>query len=149
MTDTPTTDVAVVDLRTGHRRTLVRGGSQPEYVASAGVVQTGFLVYAMADALHAIRFDPARLEVHGDPVAMNEPIVTKASGAANYAVSRTGSLVYVPAGTGGIQANHSLVWVDRKGGEQPINAPQQAMGQRGHAGRSPRDRLADHADEQR
>ena len=46
-----------------------------------------------------MRFDPARLEVLGDPVTVVERVLMKPTGAANYAVSRQGTLVYVPSGT--------------------------------------------------
>jgi Tol biopolymer transport system component len=46
------------------------------------------------------------------------------SGAAQYSLSATGSLVYIP---GGIQADQrKLVWVTRNGAEQPVAAPARA-----------------------
>jgi eukaryotic-like serine/threonine-protein kinase len=69
-------DVAVLDLKTGQRKTLVRGGSQAEYVdPSGGTGQAGYLIYAAAGTLRAVRFDPARLEVLGDPVTVLEPVM--------------------------------------------------------------------------
>ena len=60
--------VAVLDLRTGHRKTLVRGANQAEYVRPpAGSTQTGYLVYAVAGGLRAVGFDPVRLELVGRP----------------------------------------------------------------------------------
>ena len=53
-----------------------------------------------------------------DPVPVVEDVWTAGGGAANYAVSRSGTLVYVPAA--GTQTPRSLVWVDRKGKETPI-----------------------------
>ncbi len=47
----------------------------------------------------------------------------KPTGAANYAVSRQGTLLYVPGGVGAQTTLRSLVWVDRKGHEEPIKAP--------------------------
>src|SRR4029077_15200957 len=38
------------------------------------------------------------------------------------AVSRTGTLAYLP-GAGGSAGERSLVWVDRTGREQPVSAP--------------------------
>ena len=61
-------DVAVLDLKTGQRKTLVPGGSQAEYVRS------GHMVYAAAGALLAVRFDLARLEVLSDPVQVVERV---------------------------------------------------------------------------
>ncbi len=79
--------VAALDLKTGQRKKLVRG-------ADAQYVETGHLIFAAAGALRAVRFDPVRLEVLGDPVTVAEHVMMKPGGAANYAVSRSGTLVY-------------------------------------------------------
>ena len=93
--------VAVRDLKTGQRKTLIRGGSNAEYVdPSTGSEQAGYLVYAAAGSLRAVRFDLTRLQVLGDPVPVVEQVSTAATGAANFSVSRQGTLVYVPAGAG-------------------------------------------------
>ena len=60
--------MAVLDLRTGERKTLVRGGNQAEYVDDGGSGQGGHLIFAAAGTLRAVRFDPVRLDVRGDPV---------------------------------------------------------------------------------
>ena len=44
--------VAVLDLKTGQRKTLIRGGSDGQ------CVETGHLIFAAAGALRAVRFDP-------------------------------------------------------------------------------------------
>jgi serine/threonine protein kinase/WD40 repeat protein len=110
-----TAQVAVLDLKTGHWKTLIRG-SAAEYV------ETGHLIYAAAGTLRAVRFDPVRLEVLSDPVPVVEQVMTKATGAAEFSVSRHGALVYVPGSVvpalGAPQ--RSLVWVDRQGHEQPL-----------------------------
>jgi serine/threonine-protein kinase len=121
--------VAVLDLRTGKHKTLIRGGSQAEYVgASTRTEHAGYLIYTAAGTLRAVRFDPVRLEVLGDPVTVVDRVMIKASGAANYAVSRDGTLFYVPGGVSVQMAPRSLVWVDRKGHEEPIKAPLRAYG---------------------
>jgi serine/threonine-protein kinase len=122
-------EVAVLDLKTGQRKTLIRGGSQAEFVdPSGGTGQGGYLIYAAAGTLRAIRFDPDRLEVLGDPVTVVEQVMTKPTGAANYAASQQGTLFYVPSGVSVQMSPRSLVWVDRKGREEPINAPLRAYG---------------------
>ena len=56
------TEVAVLDLRTGQRRTLIPGASQAEYIAPpAGSGEMGYLLYAAAGALRAVHFDLDRL----------------------------------------------------------------------------------------
>ena len=70
----------------------------------------------------AAPFDPDRLEVTGPAVAVVEGVVQSAlTGAAQYSISATGSLVYVPAS---VQATERrLVWVSRNGTEEPTTAP--------------------------
>jgi serine/threonine-protein kinase len=115
--------VAVLDRQTGRQKTLIRGGSQGEYVdPSPGSGQPGYLVYAVAGTLRAVRFDVARLEVVGDAVPVVEQVMTAQTGAAEFTVSRGGTLVYVP-GTASFGAARSLVWVNRQGREEPIKAP--------------------------
>ncbi len=74
----------------------------------------------MGGTLRAVRFDPGTLAVLSDPVPVVEAVTTLQSGAAEFSVSRTGALVYVPGGaTGGTR---SLVWVTRQGHEEPLAA---------------------------
>jgi serine/threonine-protein kinase len=106
--------IAVLDLKTGQWRTLIDGGSQAEYV------DPGYIVYGAAGTLRAVRFDLSRLEVLSDPV----PVVERAmmiTGAAEFALSRTGSLVYVPGNVAG--PPRSLAWINRQGKAETINAP--------------------------
>ena len=119
--------IAVLDMKTGERKTLVRGGNQAEYIDDGGSGQGGHLIFAVAGTLRAVRFDPVRLDVGGDPVTV-ERVMMKPSGAAGYAVSRLGTLVYVPDGAVEPTPTSSLVWVDRKGREEPLNAPPGAYG---------------------
>jgi serine/threonine-protein kinase len=112
--------VAVLDLKTGDRKVLLQG-SEPQYMNS------GYLIYASGGTLRAVRFDLARLEVRGDPVPVVDRVMTGSlTGVVNYAVSRTGTLVYVPGGPGFQSTPRSLVWVDRRGHETPIRAPLRA-----------------------
>ena len=121
--------VAVLDLKTGKWKTLVRGGSGAEYVDhSSGAGQGGYLLYATAGTLRAVRFDPVRMEVQSDPVTVVDQLMIKPSGAANYAVSRS-TLVYVPPEAGEQIPMRSLVWVDRNGREEPVKgAPTRRYG---------------------
>jgi Tol biopolymer transport system component len=110
--------VAVLDLETGQRRTLLRGASQAEYV------DTGHLIYNAGGTLRAVRFDLAKLEVLGDPAPVLEQVITGGSGAANFSVSGHGTLAYVPGGAGSqTSGGSSLVWVTRQGREERIAAP--------------------------
>jgi serine/threonine-protein kinase len=106
--------LAVLDLKTGKYRPLIRGGTQPQYV------ENGYLVYAFSGSLRAVRFDAGSLTVTSDPVPVLEQIGMTNTGATQYSVSTTGTLVYLPGGASGSGAMRSLVWVDRSGRETPI-----------------------------
>ncbi|HEX6315216.1 MAG TPA: protein kinase [Gemmatimonadaceae bacterium] len=107
--------VAVLDLQTGARRILVRGGSHAHYVS------TGHLVYAVAGTLRAVPFDLARLETRGTPVTVVPDVVTTINGGMNAVVAADGTLAYVLGTVEGTP--RTLVWVDRQGHETPIPAP--------------------------
>ena len=115
-----TAQIAVLDLKTRQRKVLIRGGSQAQYV------ETGHLLYGARTALWAVRFDPVRLEVLGEPVVVVGQIMTTATGAANFSVARHGTLAYIP---GGISTEVNVrefglpVWVTREGREEPTGAP--------------------------
>jgi serine/threonine-protein kinase len=107
--------VAVLDLKTGQSKTLIRSGNRARYL------ETGHIVYEDGGALWAVRFDLTTMDIVGDPVPVLER-VTRTEAAANLAFSRNGMLVYAPsAGAGEVR---SLVWVDRHGTESRIPSPQ-------------------------
>jgi serine/threonine-protein kinase len=58
--------VAVLDLKSGQKKVLIRGGADARYV------DTGHLVYAADGTLRAVRFDLGGLEVTSDPVPVVE-----------------------------------------------------------------------------
>jgi serine/threonine-protein kinase len=102
---------------TGERRNLVKGGMYPHYAPS------GHLIYVQGGTLMAVPFDPQRLANTGGAVPMVEGILqSTANGDAQYSLSATGSLVYIP---GAVQSPQlKLVWVNRNGAEQPVAAPE-------------------------
>ena len=112
-------EIAVLDLATGERKVLVRGGSNPLYAL------TGHIIYGVDGTLLAVPFDLDRLEVTGEPVPVLEGVMTDPSGAVEFTLSADGSLVYV-AGEPQGGPLRSLVWVDRQGKEEPLRAPPRA-----------------------
>ena len=106
--------IAVLSLDTLEQKVILSGGAFPQYSP------TGHLLYGVPGNLWAVGFDVDRMETVGDPVPVQEGVLTKPEGGANFSVSADGSLVYVP-GEGGA-AQRALVWVDREGGEEPIQA---------------------------
>ena len=108
--------IGVYSPHTGQRKVLVEGGTYPRYSRS------GHLVYARSGKLLAVRFDPDRLQVTGQPVPVLEGVLmSRNTGAANFDVSARGDLVYAP-GTceGGARTLH---WVDRSGHAEKLPLP--------------------------
>jgi eukaryotic-like serine/threonine-protein kinase len=108
--------IAAQSVGAGERRNLIQGGMNPRYAFS------GHLVYAQSGSLIAVPFDPQRFAVTGTAVPVVEGVMqSPVGGAAQYSISATGSLAYVP---GGVQsAQLRLVWVNRNGTEQPLAVP--------------------------
>jgi len=117
--------VVAQSISTGERTVLIEGGHDARYVP------TGHLVYAFGNSLFAVAFDPETLTVSSGAVpgvegVMRAPGGTSgaSTGAANYSISDNGTLVYIE-GTSQTAGN-MLVWVDREGSEEPIDAPPRA-----------------------
>jgi Tol biopolymer transport system component len=99
--------IIVRSLATGEHRAVAQG-------ASAHYLPTGHLVYARHGALYAVRFDASRLAVRGRPVKVADAIITHPeTGAAQVAISQSGTLVYAAGGSR--TAERQLLWVDRRG----------------------------------
>jgi len=104
--------IAVVDQKTSERRTVLRGAVHGRYV------QTGHLLYARANTIFAIAFDPKALATRGQPFAVVEDVaMSHPEGLATFAVSDNGVAVYVRASE--YDAPSDLVWVDRQGNATP------------------------------
>jgi eukaryotic-like serine/threonine-protein kinase len=112
--------IVVETLGTGARKTVLETGTDARYLP------TGHLVYAMSGSLYAIGFDVNRLETTGGPVPVVEgvrraPVV--ATGAAHFATSSTGSLVFFPGSAAAGSAQYEIVLADRKGQVEKPNVP--------------------------
>ena len=108
--------IAAIALDTGKRTMLVEGGT------SACFVPPGYLVYARNSNLLAVRFDPQRLEVTGDPFTVLEGVLmSRNTGVANFDVSTNGDLVYIPGKADG--GSRTLYWVDRNGRAEKLPLP--------------------------
>ncbi len=111
--------VVVQPVGTGERRTLVKGVLHPHYAPS------GHLLYVQGGNLMAAPFDPQRLTVTGAAVPVVEGLLhSTTSGAAQYSISGTGTLVYISGASYSDQ--RKLVWVNRRGEAQVLAAPARA-----------------------
>jgi serine/threonine-protein kinase len=111
--------VAVRSLATGEQKVVVRGGSNPHYLAS------GHLAYGRGGAVLAVPFDLAGLRAGAAPVRVLERVGSvSGSGAVHYAVSASGSLVYFTGDV--VQDQSELVWVDRAGASRSASEARRA-----------------------
>jgi serine/threonine-protein kinase len=109
--------VLVQSLKTGERKVLVDGASDGRYLP------TGHLLYALSGVVYAVRFDSRRLQVTGGAVPVLEGVrraLGATTGAAQFSVSDTGSLAYIPGPLSVSSALMSLAWLDRKGAAEPL-----------------------------
>ena len=106
--------VMVQSLESGERKDLFRGDS-------ARYLPTGHIVYTLENNLYAIPFNLGKLEAAGGPFLLVQGVSRDLG--PQYAVSDSGTLVYVPGtAVGGTAARRTLVWVDRNGREDPLAA---------------------------
>jgi serine/threonine-protein kinase len=106
-----TTDsgIAIMDLARGETRFLLRG-------AQARYLPTGHLVYDDDEGrIRVVAFDRRTERVTGTSSPAFEAFRASGAGGAFFAVSSTGTLVYMPGGF-----HRSLVWVDRQGRETTL-----------------------------
>jgi serine/threonine-protein kinase len=98
--------IEAVRLDTGERTVLVRGGTHPLFTKS------GHLIYTRGGTVFAVPFDPARLQVSGEPQPVLSGVI--ASGAGIGAGSGNGASQLSIADDG------TAVYLPRLGEEQPL-----------------------------
>src|SRR5262249_662312 len=80
----------------------------------------GYLVYASGPVLKAVAFDAGAREVRGDAVSITDVEIAAAAdnGAASFAVSATGTMVFAPLFQ--VPTLRTLQWIGRHGKEEPL-----------------------------
>jgi hypothetical protein len=107
--------IVALSPRTGHRKILLEGGTHPRY-------SSGYLLYAHDGKILAVSFDPAHLEVRGQPFTVLEGVqMSRNTGVASFDVSASGDLAYISGICDG--GARTLVWVDRNGRAEPVPLP--------------------------
>jgi serine/threonine-protein kinase len=110
-------DLVVFDLRTRERRILTKG-------LLARYVEPGYLVYVRSDgAVLAAPFDQDELAFTGPAVPLFEGVLTKPFGSADFAISASGTLAYVPGSAASASGVAELVYVSRGGAVAPLDPP--------------------------
>jgi eukaryotic-like serine/threonine-protein kinase len=106
----PSARIEALDLKTGRRLVVLRGGGRPR------VTRTGHLLYVSGGTLNAVGFDMEQLQVRGEAV----PVI-QGAGLLDFDISPQGTLVYQVASAAG--QGLQMVWVDRQGREELLGAP--------------------------
>ena len=108
------TEIGVLDLETGRVTPVIQG-------AYGRYLPTGHILYATFNgALLAVPFDVRRRAVTGAATAITEGVqVDPYSGSAQFAVSRSGTLLYMPGGGTG---SEQVVLLDRSGRMSPVDS---------------------------
>jgi serine/threonine-protein kinase len=116
--------VVAITLQTGEKKVLLEEAGVATFAPSHPGSATGHILYYApgTGALMAVPFDAARLEMKGSPVPVLEGVHSVTGPFGSFAFSESGTLAYVP-GEAPEALARTLVWVDRKGVEQPVPAP--------------------------
>ena len=105
--------IAVSDVNS-RRHTPLLEGARAKYSAS------GHLLYTTSDGkLWAVRFDLKRRATSGTAIQVGDRIPTTIVGPVDFAVSRSGTLVYSVEDT---ERHRELTWVTRNGARTPFDA---------------------------
>ena len=119
-----TANIVVQALSSGKRTVVIAGGTDARYVP------TGHLVYGRSDTrfgngtLFAVPFDTAQMAITGPALPVIDGIRTsgsRMSGALQFALSASGTLVYLPGSRVGPEyGKQQLVLADRSGRTEPL-----------------------------
>ena len=105
--------IEALNLKTGVRKTVYRGGTFGRYLPS------GHLVFVNKDTIFAAPFDISSLDVVGSPAPVAQGVsYSTAEGSAHFAVADNGLLIY-RSGRGAAPAYNAL-WVDARGEAAPF-----------------------------
>jgi serine/threonine-protein kinase len=109
--------VMAVELDTPRLRPLVADASGGWYSL------TGHLLFVREQALWAVRFDPERLEVVGEPILVEQGLRVESGGAVQLAASEDGTLAYFAGAAG---AGREIVLIDRQSAVEVLSLPPRA-----------------------
>jgi predicted Ser/Thr protein kinase len=114
----------VLNPETGKKKTVLESNGFPQFANTDPSSGIGHLVYydSPTGSLMAVPFDANRFQVKGSPVPVLEGVQSFVGPFASFGFSDSGTLAYV-TDVAPVSANNTLVWVDRKGVEQPLPAP--------------------------
>jgi len=119
--DADTGEIVVHSLKSNQDKTVIKSGHDARYLES------GHLVYAVGGVLFAVPFDLKKLEVTGEPVQVVNGVqrlgALGVGGGAEFSVSSTGALAYMPGPPLLAQAQLDLALIDRNGQVERLKLP--------------------------
>jgi serine/threonine-protein kinase len=113
-------EIAVQRIGSRERKTIIKGGADARYLPN------GSIVYAAGGALFARPFNVRTPETVGPATAVLSGVsraLSGTTGIAQFSVSSTGSLVYVPGPAYTVHGGGELVLVDQQGNLEPLKLP--------------------------
>ncbi len=116
--------IEILSLKTGQRKTLMRGGFSPRYVSSKGSAHCsncGHLVYLHRSSLFAVPFDLNRMSITGPPVPILDDVGSNTISGGDFSISDDGLFVYLPSRAA--NRTGSIAWIDGSGNRQEFQAP--------------------------
>jgi Tol biopolymer transport system component/predicted Ser/Thr protein kinase len=110
--------IEVMSLKTGQRKTLLRQGFSPHYIARNG---TGYLIYQQGSTLYASPFDREKLELTGLAVPVLSGVSASGFLLGHFSVSAAGTMVYLPGNELRSKGYPISMW-DSTGKSKPVLA---------------------------
>lgn len=111
--------ITAVDLRSKQRRPLIHGGCNPRFCPS------GHLVFSRGAQLMAVAFDPDKLEIFGQPVAVEDGVLGNGlGGSSQFAIGSEGTLVWASGGV--VEPRSELIVAARGGSPTPLTEERRA-----------------------
>jgi serine/threonine protein kinase/Tol biopolymer transport system component len=107
--------VMIGSIESGESRELFKG-------IAVGYLPTGHIIYGLPNDinLYAIPFDLDSIQVKGGSIPILEGVAGQAG--IQFAISNSGTLIYIPATGKVTAAQYFPIWIDLKGKEQPLAA---------------------------
>jgi len=111
----------------------VRPSTRERVVVLEGASRAAFLppehlVFGRGGTLFAVRFDPKKLAVLGNPLPLVQQVSTEvASGAVRFAIAESGAAAWVEGKLASQQ--RALEWIERDGSVTPFEAPEERYSQ--------------------
>ncbi len=103
--------IMVQFIESGKRKELLSGAN------GGGYLRSGHIIYGRDSNLFAMSFDPIKIRVGGNQVPLVQGVYGR-----QHAVSKNGTLIYIPGVDFNVAHKRTFVWVDRTGKEEPLGS---------------------------